>query len=67
MSSLTQRRAAVARAVPTMRPLEDQLDQIRGALIHVASQPDSPNSRAALRALCGAAMFTLDAASDRVS
>lgn len=66
MSSLKARRAAAAHAIPTMRPLEDQLDQLRGALMHVASQPDSVDSRAALRSLCGAAMFTIDAAEKRV-
>lgn len=59
MSSLKARTAA-ARAVPAMRPLADQLDQLRGAIMHVASQPDSADSRAALRALCAASMFVID-------
>lgn len=60
MSSLMQRRASAARSVPTMRSLTDQLDRLRGALIHVATQPDSPVSRAALRALCLSAAFVID-------
>jgi hypothetical protein len=59
LSSLKARRAA-ARAIPVMRPVTEQLDMMRGALIHAASQPDSAESRAALRALALGTVFAID-------
>lgn len=59
MSSLKARRAAVR---ATMRPISDQLALMRHALVRAATQPDSPENNAALRALCGATVFVIDAA-----
>lgn len=59
MSSLTARRAAV-RAIPVMRPINDQLHTLRQTLAHVAGQPDSEENRTTLRALCLSAAFVID-------
>jgi len=61
LSGLKARSAA--RATPVMRSLSEQLDMLRGAIIHAASQPDTADNRAALRALALATVFTVDSVS----
>lgn len=64
MSTLTARRA-VARALPTALH-NDSLSLLKRALVNAATEPDSGESRATLRALCAASLFLIDAAEKRV-
>lgn len=61
MSSLSSRkRARVTAPTPMMRPINDQLQIMRGALIAKASQPDSASNRKELKALALATAFMID-------
>lgn len=63
MSTLKARKRARVRVsvpVPAMRPIKDQLQMMRGALIAKAQQPDTSANRATLKALALATAFVID-------